>query len=183
MIGYNSVCSARYFHPCRCRLTQAQASGMLGLSEPSWRLRSWGTYISSQILYCVRIRDLERARTLHHDICKAFRHGLIIRDAKTAKICSSYRSNSSLHLALSITEPKGPARHARQFLKPFQEVPSGSTIILVSIGLDGLSCDEQSLINFFRYFHDEQGIRIRILVAEHSSQWQSKSWRDVSKVE
>lgn len=52
---------------------------------------------------------------------------------------------------------------------------SGTQVILASIGLEGLSGNEAGLVNFYRFWHDERGLELKILIGERMVQWVSKT--------
>ncbi|KAL8783917.1 MAG: hypothetical protein Q9195_009248 [Heterodermia aff. obscurata] len=117
--------------------------------------------------------DMSRAHLLHKRVKRAFTNGKIIKNTETAQMWSSYRQNSSVRLPLPIKVLRRDKymSEARRFLKPFEEASQGTTMIIVSLGIDALSTHEASLVNFYSYWHDERQLEIKILVAEHEDQW------------
>lgn len=53
-------------------------------------------------------------------------------------------------------------------------------VILVSIGIEGLSSDEASLIEFQEFWEEAKGLKIKVSLAETVHQWGSKAeaWKN-----
>ena len=122
---------------------------------------------------------LKNSRTMQQRVKSLLQSGEILDGLASVPFHHVYRKMISLTRTLPLvgrarSDPSMEETPSSQLIKPLLTAAPGSRVVLVTMGFEGLSCNQDGLKEFFEFWQEKKGLELQILIAENAIQWRTK---------